>query len=183
MPTAGDMILAGDLGRAIKAYRASGSSAAGWRAAERVLRERHPDASQASIDAVVRHAQSTVQVAGRYARAGPQYAVPAGDVPDVRYLQPRPPGQPGQPPGAPRQSYFHHQAIVEIRDPNLGNRVINRFVVEIRSEGILNKEEYERRAGEAARSYVQTFVQYDQRHLPVRRLDYSFSLEGVYRGF
>lgn len=183
MPSAGDMILAGDLGRAIKAYRAAGSSAAGWRAAERVLRERHPEASQASIDAVVRHAQSTVQTAGRYSRAGPNYAVPAGDVPDVRYLQPRPPTSPGQPPGATRQSYFHHQAIVEIRDPNLGGRVINRFVVEIRSEGILSKADWEQRAGEAAQSYVRTFVQYDTTHLPARRLDYSYSLEGVFRGF
>lgn len=183
MATAGDMILAGDLGRAIKAYRAAGSSAAGWRAAERTLRERHPESSQASIDAVVRHAQATVQTAGRYARAGPNYAIPAGDVPDVRYLQPRPPTAPGEAPGAPRQSFFHHQAIVEIRDPALANRVVNRFVVEIRSEGILTKEEYERRAGEAAQSYVKTFVQYDTKHLPIRRLDYSFSLEGVYRGF
>jgi len=181
--TAGQIIQAGDLGRAIREWLRGGRGAAGWSAARNFLERQHPTASANSITAVIGHAQDVVQIGARYARAGPGYAVPAASVPDLRYLQPRPPTPPGEPPGPLRESGFHHEAIVQVRDLSAGGQIVQTFRFSFKADAPATEGDWSNMIAQASNQFIGTFVNYDPTRLGQRQLSTDFYFGGIYRAF
>lgn len=179
----GNMVLAGDVGRAINAARKAGGGAAGWEAAREYLRVRHPDAPTVSINAVVERARQTSDVARRYRTAGPNYRVDKSLVPDLRRSISERLQSTQLPPDFTGESKYVHHVRVTVRDASQGNAAISTFVETIKSDSILSKAELERAANRAADDYLDRFVRYKP-SIPARSsLTASYSFEGIYRGY
>ena len=178
MPTyAGQMILAGDIQFAVRAYERAGRGARGWEVAVSQLRERHPDAHGNSINAVIERAQETVAVGNRYRQGRPSYSPLPNTVPDVRYLEY--PYLTGSPPA----EQFRHVGTITLTDPTRNNAIVQSFGVEIQAGEVWTREQFEAELHRQATAFLNKFVNYDRGKLDEQQLGITYRIGGVFRGF
>lgn len=178
---AGAMIFSGEIQRVLYAFEHSGRGPEGWNAAEAALRMRHPEAADNSIRAVINAAHQVWQTGQNYRQGGAGYAPTR--IPDYRKLEQDDPAVPPGPDGGRRSSKYWHEGVIEVRDPNRGGEIVARFSKNYAEDGVLTREEFERRLKAEADSYVSRFVNYDQDRLNEYDFTSSIRIEGVYRGF
>ena len=183
MPTAGQMLLAGDEARVLWWYQHAGQGAQAWAYAERKLRDLHPDAQTNSINAVIRVAHEMVLVGNYYRQGRPDYAPSIRLIPDARRLEDLPAPGPG-PPGGRRRSEFVHEGLIEITDPERGGIVTQTYNVTIRASDPLTRQELESQLRRQGQELFERFISYDRERLEGKyNLDMNIRIGGVYRSF
>lgn len=183
MATAGEMILAGDVARALWWYEHGGRGAAGWEYVERKLRELHPDSKTNSINAVIRITRETVAVGNRYRQGKGSYSPAPSTVPDARPLE-WDSGNRGPPGGDQSRSFWRHEGVVEVVDEGRGGAVIQRYNVTINSQSILDRQTFEDELKRQGSDTFNRFLNYDRDRLTDDyNLQYRIRIEGVFRTF
>jgi hypothetical protein len=180
--TAGQMILAGDVPRVLWAWERAGRGSAGWVAAERMLRDRHPGVAANSVRAVLRIAQETARIGDRYRRGGPGYTPPDGAIPDARPLEYGTTGRPAPGPTGRRPPTFFHETIIEIYDPDSPDEIAQRFGYTIQGSELLTRDEIERLAREQADQLLNRFINYERERLQGYGFQARVKIEGAYKG-